>query len=389
MTRIMADTLMTAAWRGTPIVPSDYDDVAHVVQSVRRARQCVVEFEWRLHSEQLRQLRTAVVSWSGSVVGRYKTFDARVLDAINAALGEPDTRFVLKEPRNGAIDCTVECTLVGDSYRLAGHAPFDVVMGYGLVGTDGATATSHLSDETRAALAVGVDALGWDVVRMREKRLRPARNAMFGFPVAHGMGDLPQSTEPSADVPVAFFGPFSALEGTGAPCLFGKPIEQQNGVYLWTVAVNGVEHVCYVGQTQRGFGTRIGEHVAALLSGRYDIFDADAMSRGISTVRWRPDPDAAARWRSFLGDYSNLSASVLDVLRILRFHIAPIDSDQHLYGRIEGALGRFFRDDAAESAARLFDRRIRVPAAIPGDRPLRFLLSSEATIAGLPDELRT
>lgn len=383
----MSDAPTHSAWRGDAVAPSDYGDVAHVVQFVRRARQRVVDFAWHLDAEQLRELRTGITAWSSSVVGRYKTFDARVLAAVNAALGEHDTRFAIREPRNGAIDCTVVCARLGEGYRLAGHAPFDVVLGYALAGADGGPASAHLSESTRAALGDGIGPLGWDVVRMREARLRPARNALYGFPLAHGADDTPRSTEHPIDVSVAFRGPFSAVDAPGASLLFADPVANQSGIYLWSYAVGGVEHVAYVGQTRRGFGTRIDEHLSALLSGRYDILDIDAARKGESRVRWRPDRDSAVRWRSFLSNYVQLAASVHDLIGALRFHMAPVDGDEHLYNRVEGTLARYYRDVAPEQARRLFDTRIRVPAAVPGDRPLRLLLTSDAKIEGLPDEL--
>jgi hypothetical protein len=383
----MANELTASVWRDDAVTPLNYDDVAHVVRSVRRARRRVVAFAWHLTADQLRQLRLGITAWSSSVVGRYKTFDARIVKAIDAALGEPDARFAIREPQNGVVDCTVTCARSGDDYRLEGHAPFDLVFAYALVGADGGSAAVHLDDATRAALADGVRALGWDVVRMREPRLRPARNALFGFPLAHGTDDIPRSQEPPVDVSVEFRGPFSAAGAPGVPQLFAEPLAQRIGIYLWSYAVDGVEHVAYVGQTRRGFATRIEEHLSALLSGRYEIPDLDATLRGEARARWRPDGDPAARWSRFLGEYGQLAPAIHGVLGSLRFHVAPIEGDERLFDRIEGALGRYYRTDAPASARRLFDARIRVPAAVPGDRPLRLVLTSDVEIAALPDEL--
>jgi hypothetical protein len=263
------------------------------------------------------------------------------------------------------------------------------VFAYALTGADGGSTGAHLDEATRTALADGVRALGWDVERMREPRLLPARNALFGFPLAHGADDIPRSGEPPVEVPVDFRGPFSTQGVSGAPQLFDEPIAQRRGIYLWSYAVDGVAHVAYVGQTRRSFAARIEEHLSALLSGRYEIPDIDATLRGEPKARWHPDGNPAVRWRKFLGDHARLATAIEGVLDALRFHVAPIDGDEHLYNRIEGALGRYFRAEAPVSDRRLFDARIRVPAAVPGDRPLRLLLSSDTKIAGLPDELRT
>ena len=97
----MADNTasITTAWRDEPLLPGKDDDLATLVRKARAARGRTVGFDWRLSPEELRCLRQAVHHWGSTVRGRYKLFDARVLAAINAALDEPDSAYVLVEPR--------------------------------------------------------------------------------------------------------------------------------------------------------------------------------------------------------------------------------------------------------------------------------------------------
>lgn len=200
-------------WRDQAVVPDDYENLAALVRAARRARSRFVEFDWRFSLEELRSLRAAVHEWGSGSVGSYKCFDARILDAINSALGETDSVLFLNEPRNSAgRNCAVACEQDGDFYRLKGHATFDIVFGYGMGGvlqTPGLQL--RLSPSVRGKLASPVSMLGWDLNRLAEARFRGVLNAMYGNRLDYGVQDLAVSLEPAIDVAVHFQGPFSAL----------------------------------------------------------------------------------------------------------------------------------------------------------------------------------
>ena len=84
----MVLTSGTTAWRDEPIVPTNYDNLSDLVMLGRRARGAVVMFDWRFSEAGLRGLQKAVYEGGTPIKGRYRVFDARVLVAINAALGE-------------------------------------------------------------------------------------------------------------------------------------------------------------------------------------------------------------------------------------------------------------------------------------------------------------
>jgi hypothetical protein len=129
----------------------------------------------------LLHLRDAVFEWGSTVVGRYKCFDARVLAAINQALGDTTTVKVLNEPRNSeGTDCAVSCIIEGESFRLRGHAPFDIIFGYGSAGVGRDPRISELLGPTASdTLAIAVGRLGWDLRLLQDERLRPVQNALY------------------------------------------------------------------------------------------------------------------------------------------------------------------------------------------------------------------
>lgn len=384
----MTATSSWAKWRDTPIVPEGYDDVAQLVRLARRARKQIIEFEWRFSEQVLRSLRENVHESFSGVVGRYKTFAARVLAAVNQALGEHDTVYFLAEPRNArAVDCALECALEGTDYRLHGHASFDLV--FSLRAQD--TVEQGPSSPTHAgAIASAVRSLGWDPDRMEDPRLAPVIRVLYGLPLNYGGGEVLPAPGPAEDLPVHFGGPFGALDKADLPCLFTHPVARESGVYIWTVLVGGEDLPWYVGQTRRGFGRRMGEHLAAYLSGQYDAFDAGALALGSQSVFWRARADDGG-WPQcmplFLRDYETNASRILAMIRLVRFHVAPVAGDAHRLGRVEGAVGRHFKANEDKRVQGFFTSGIKLPSPVPNDKPLRLLITSEGKIAGLPTEL--
>lgn len=155
----------TTRWRDASIIPTDYEDIAALVKLARRARGRVVEFDWAFSRDDLLSLRRAVYEWGRAVRGVFRCFDARVLSAINDALGDPSTVLVLPEPKGAeSWDYVVSCVPDGDGFRLRGHGTFDVVFGYGSGAVqqtgDG---RAFLSPAVRETLTTSVAMLSWDL----------------------------------------------------------------------------------------------------------------------------------------------------------------------------------------------------------------------------------
>jgi len=380
----------TTRWRDKSIVPQDYEDVAVLVGIARKARAYIVEFDWAFSEEDLKGLRRVFYEWGSRTVGRYKCCGARVLKAVNDALGETDSIFVRNEPKNSqGVDCQVSCVRDGDVFRLRGYAPFDIVFGYGYSTVENdPVVTAFLGPDAQGTLANAVEMLGWDLRRLHEHRLTPVRNVLFGMRLDYGMEESEPSGEPAVDVHVHFHGPFSAVSEGKHPCLFADELARRNGVYLWTINVGAEEWPWYVGQTRRGFGARSGEHLAGFLSGQYTTYDVSALARGENR---RAPGSSGGEWPriipAFLRDYESLVPNIIGLIRLVSFHVAPLVGDRHLYDRVEGAIGRYYKTHPDPPLREFFSPGIRVPGAIPGDKPIRIVLSSDAPIAGLPSHL--
>lgn len=387
----MALAVSTTRWRDQPIIPKDWEDVASLVKVAREVRDRIVEFDWAFTRGDLRSLRRGVYEWGIRTVGRYKCFDARVLAAVNEALGETDTTFVLQEPKNSqGSDCNASCVGDGDLFRLRGHAPFDIVFGYGSAGVGQNLAGSALLGPTvQKTLTDAVGMLDWDLRRLQEERFRPVRNALYGLRLDYGPPIVESSHGPEMDIEVHFHGPFSALDDLGCRCLFADEMTARSGVYLWTINVNGKERPWYVGQTRRGFGQRMGEHLAGFLSGQYTTYDPAALSRGEHRLA---SGAVKGMWPqtfpSVLRNYESLMPNITGLIRLIKFHLAPLVGAPHLHDRVEGAIGRYYKAHRDPELREFFSPGLKLPAAIPYDNPIRLVLSSETPLAGLPSEIR-
>lgn len=238
-------------------------------------------------------------------------------------------------------------------------------------------------------LSNSVGMLNWDLHRLQEERFRSVRNALYGLRLDYGPPILEPAHGPGMDVAVHFHGPLSALDEGTCPCLFADEMAARSGVYLWTINVNGKERPWYVGQTRRGFGQRMGEHLASFLSGQYTIYDPVALSRG---EHRRAAGVVEGVWPqtlpSVLRNHETLMPNMTRLIRLIRFHLAPLVGDAHLHDRVEGAIGRYYQAHPDPELRDFFSPGLKLPAAIPGEKTIRLVLSSDVPLAGLPGEIR-
>jgi hypothetical protein len=193
---------------------------------------------------------------------------------------------------------------------------------------------------------------------------------------------------PEVQVPVHFHGPYSALDEDGCPCLFKDEIAARNGVYLWAINVQGTDRPWYVGQTRRSFGERIGEHLGGILSGEYPTYDATRLAQGSQVLAqgsvWGAWPEIIP---DILRDYETLMPNIIALIRLMRFHVAPLTGNEHLYNRIEGAIGRYYKAHPIPELRDFFFQGLKLPPAIPYNNPIRLMLSGDTPLAGLPDRI--
>jgi hypothetical protein len=371
-------------------VPQGYDDLAQLIATARDARGRLVSFQWTFGDADLRSLQRAVYEWGGATAGRYRAFDARLLEAARAALHDDRSAFTLPVPLRPALpDCIVTSTRDGEDYVIAGQAYFDIIFGYGSAGVAGGpVAARYLTDAARAILAESVADLGWDLSKLCEPKCKAVLNALYGMPLGYGVPTGAVATGTETRIDLRFHGPFALTTGLAAPCLFEQPIAKQGGIYLWTIPGGGHERPWYVGQTKRAFSLRLAEHVACFLSGEYTLYDPDAVVRGEHRLA---DGALAVRWPDTLPDFLALAdmlvPKVLALLRLLRVHLAPVAADAPLLNRLEGGIARYYQRHEDHVLREFFAPGIRVPAASPYDRPLRVAISMEAPIAGMPREM--
>ena len=345
--------------------------------------------QFRKTLQNQREIKPSSLFWKvyGTTV---KCFDARVLGAINSALGDADSIFVLKEPKkNRGVDFNVSCVGDGDTFRLQGHAPFDIIFGYGCAGIGlDMLGSVHLGPTVQEILAGSVGMLGWDLRRLQEERLQPVRNALYGLPTKYGIQKPATPTGPPVEVQAHFHGPFSAFDEAGCRCLFTDQLAARSGVYLWTISVKGQECLWYVGQTRRSFGQRMGEHLAGFLSGQYQIHDPDGLSRGEQRLA---DGSINGVWPRtlpyLLQNYESLLPKITGLIRLIKFHLCPLVGDAHLHDRVEGAIGRYYKAHPDPALRDFITPGLKLPAAVPYDNPMRLILSSETPLAGLPAEI--
>jgi hypothetical protein len=393
----MSPNASTTRWRDEAdqaLRPAEYGDVATLVALARRARGRVVELDWAFGVDALRELRDAVFQWGSHVTGRYRVFDARVLAAINTALGEHDTIYVLSERKNApTVDCAVSCRTDGIGFRLTGHAPFDLVFGYGHGAvTAGPTTPWKLGDDVRSVLVDAVRQLGWDLPKLVEPRLGDVLNAMFGLPLGRGVQASPAADQAPLDVEVRFEGPLTVMPEGDPHCLFTHDLADDNGIYLWTFPVNGKYRPWYVGQTTAGFATRISQHIQGCLSGQYEVVDLQKLAAGELIVAWHPQSGSRS-WLASLPKYleahADVAPKVVEMLRHSRFFLANLGDDKRTLNRVEGAIGRYLKTAEQNSERRFFGPGLKLPSRITNDRPLRLRISISRNVAieGMPGEL--
>lgn len=380
----------SSRWIDEPLLPNGYEDLAYLLKLARKVRNRRIEFTWTLSPDDLRSLRRGLFESAGSYAGRYRAYDGLLLAAINQALDERHSSLSIPVSASASSAGTVACEPVDGDFRVVGTTTFDIFFGHASGAFTEDPWTTYLSAGVKSALAKSIAPLGWDVELLNSQKYRPARNGLYGMPLAYNVE--PVATAPSGpplQIDLAFQGPFSAFSGTGQRCLFEDPLGQLSGIYLWTVGVGDAQFVWYVGQTRRSFAQRTAEHIASYLSGQYPPVDAAALREGRHTRP--PDFDVAGVWPAnlprVLDHLPALATSTLALLKTVQFHLAPATFKASELDRVEGAICRFCRAHATTGVRSTLLPGIRVPARIPGDRSLRLKVTTEASLEGFPAEI--
>jgi hypothetical protein len=68
----MTTAASTTNWRDPKVIPEDYERIGELGEIARRARERIVEFDWKFTREQLESLRRVVYEWGSAILGRYR-----------------------------------------------------------------------------------------------------------------------------------------------------------------------------------------------------------------------------------------------------------------------------------------------------------------------------
>jgi len=184
-------------------------------------------------------------------------------------------------------------------------------------------------------------------------------------------------------------GPFS---WTGKTCtgMYDCAFAKKQGIYVWTVPIEGRSLIYYVGQTGTAFARRQYEHLCAYCTGSYTILDASALLRGEKRALYEGFAYRQPFWqngREFVLRADELLPAIADLMEVIQFWFCPIDTDRRTRERIEGAIIQWL-DDLEEPDMHLQDagmhRVLRDPAT---EAPIRVEFEDVSMFKALPKRL--
>jgi hypothetical protein len=185
---------------------------------------------------------------------------------------------------------------------------------------------------------------------------------------------------------VHFDGPYPAYSETQdvlAECKHRK----SGGVYFWAIKVGPGYRLTHIGQTSTSFYHRMKEYIINTLGGNYRICDPDALERGETKLLWNGLWREGTRERlpEFLRDSSRLFEAAKRNLMLEQIFVAPLEVEDRMRRRIEGAIAKTVRKDKVASSLLPPDIRVlgRLTTEVP--TPVRFRVGSK--VLGLPEQL--
>ena len=188
-------------------------------------------------------------------------------------------------------------------------------------------------------------------------------------------------------IDLSFSGPFGWSLNGPLPTILSKGIGDQPGIYLWTAGTDDGELVWYVGETARSFRQRMREHLVEQLGGRYRILDPVGFEKGRKSYLWHGGyGESKGNWPDrFLTELPTLAKPLAEFVRVMRFMIAPLDSDTRVRRRIEAALADYLY--AQPDPVGSFQEEIYYERTRPDEEPLQVTIASATPIRGLPATL--
>lgn len=187
---------------------------------------------------------------------------------------------------------------------------------------------------------------------------------------------------------LSFAGPFSWLGAPDAPCVLDAGAGQGKGIYLWTVPQQSGHLVYYVGETGRRFSDRLLEHYKGHAAAMYHVYEPQAFSRGEKIALWPgrygvPERKTAVEC---IASYKSLCGPIGELTRMLRFFLAPLESDRRLRHWVEAAISQALFDVPGLIGG-FQDKGIRYQPRRSGEAPVECSVTSQVPLLGLPGRL--
>jgi len=183
-------------------------------------------------------------------------------------------------------------------------------------------------------------------------------------------------------------GPFSWLGYEDTKSIFSASEGKLSGIYLWTVKVEDGELVYYVGKTNRSFSQRMQEHLKEHLAGFYHVNSPIEFKRGEKNSLWdgmylrykTPEPAELVKI------YPMISSQIIELAKIYRFFIAPLDFEKRILERIECAFARHLYKQPGKIGS-FQESGLNYRSRIASEPPGFALFNSSTKILGLPESL--
>lgn len=185
---------------------------------------------------------------------------------------------------------------------------------------------------------------------------------------------------------VAFNGPHTICTETKdvlADCAHRKGA----GIFFTAVQIGDSYRITHIGQTGTSFYARLREHVIQTLGGNFRICDPQAMARGEIKVLWDGlwRPGRHAKLPEFLRDGPELFDAARSCFKLEKAFVAPLDAEDRMRRRIEGAIAKQIRKDKAASS--LFPPDVRYLPRLSTETTTTIRIVTPKQILGLPEQL--
>ena len=146
-------------------------------------------------------------------------------------------------------------------------------------------------------------------------------------------------------------------------CLFVDPVGARTGLYLWAVDSPSGYLIYYVGETESSFASRHKGHERDYRNCRYDVLRAAAFRAGKRERLYQgylwSEQRKAMRLREFNSRRAQLLPEIYEVLRALRFFVAPLEAEQRTRHRLEWALICALNSSTDKQVASFQDENLR------------------------------